>query len=163
MKLNLNPKELIALVFFILISQMAGIIGSIFTFTSINSWYALLNKPFFSPPNWVFAPVWIILYLFMGIAAFLIWRKGFELKKVKTALSLFTIQLILNSLWSIIFFGLKNPFLAFLEIIVLWIAIALMIKSFYSIEKKASYLQAPYILWVSFAALLNFSIWFLNS
>ena len=140
----------------------AGAIGSIFTAGAIPNWYAALNKPDLAPPNWVFAPVWTTLYILMGIAAYLVWDKGWKNKDVKVALDLFGAQLVLNIFWSIIFFGMKNPLYAFIEIIVLWLAIALTISKFNKIEKNAAYLMVPYIIWVSFAAYLNYSIWMLN-
>lgn len=132
-----------------------GIVGSFFTTSSIPTWYATLNKPFFSPPNFIFAPVWTTLYILMGISLYLVWQKG----KVPT---IFWIQLILNFLWSILFFGLKNPVLGFVEIVVLWITIFLTIKNFYPISKWAAYLLIPYLLWVTFASILNLSIVILN-
>lgn len=153
-------KNLPLLILAILISEGAGILGSIFTVSSIPTWYATLVKPSFSPPNFVFGPVWTTLYALMGISLYLVWIS--KAKSKKYALKLFFFQLGLNALWSIIFFGLKNPGLAFLEIIVLWIAILLTIKAFSKISKNASYLLYPYIFWVSFATILNFSIWILN-
>jgi translocator protein len=146
----------------VIICQMAGIIGSIFTTPAIPTWYANINKPTFRPPNWVFAPVWTTLFLLMGIALFLIWKKGLKRKDVKIAFSVFTFHLLLNTLWSILFFGLKSPFAAFIEIIFLWIAILISIILFFRISKIAAYLLIPYILWVSFASVLNFAIWRLN-
>lgn len=154
-----NPLKLAAAV---MLCELAGAIGSLFTFSAIPSWYSTLNKPFFSPPNWVFAPVWITLYALMGIALYLVWEKGLEKKKVKTAAIVFLIQLSLNSLWSILFFGLKSPFYAFFEIVLLWIAIAFTIMKFREVDARAAWLLIPYILWVSFAAILNFSVWTLN-
>ncbi len=133
----------------------AGVIGSFFTTQSIPAWYATLNKPFFSPPNWIFAPVWTILYILMGVSLYLAWQK----KKVP---AVFWIQLILNVTWSIIFFGMRNPALAFVNIIALWIAIFLNTKSFYKINRPASYLLIPYLLWVSFASFLNLFVVLLN-
>lgn len=147
---------------FILISEAAGIIGSFFTVSQIPTWYADLNKPFFNPPNFLFGPVWTTLYALMGISAYLIWEKGIKKESVKNALILFIIQLSLNSLWSIIFFGFQNPGLAFIEIIILWILILKTFISFNKISKPASYLLTPYIAWVTFAAILNFSIYLLN-
>lgn len=132
-----------------------GIVGSVFTTSSIPTWYATLNKPSFSPPNWVFGPVWTILYILMGISLYLVWQK----KKVP---AIFWIQLILNAAWSVIFFGLKNPALALVDVVALWIGIFLTIKSFYPISKLAAYLLAPYLLWVIFASILNLSIALLN-
>ncbi|MBI4038125.1 tryptophan-rich sensory protein [Candidatus Daviesbacteria bacterium] len=133
----------------------AGGVGSIFTFSSIPTWYVTLNKPFFSPPNWIFGPVWTTLYILMGISLYLVWIKN----KVPTV---FWTQLILNAVWSIIFFGLQNPSLALVDIVALWIAIVLTIKAFYPISKPASYLLIPYLAWVSFASILNLSIVLLN-
>lgn len=150
------------LVIAIMLCQLAGIIGSVFTSPSIPTWYASLVKPGFSPPNWLFGPVWISLYALMGISAYLIYEKGIKKKKIKTAIYIFAFQLVLNSIWSILFFGLHNPFLAFIEIIILWSAIILTIKRFYEINKTAAYLLIPYILWVSFAAVLNYYLYILN-
>lgn len=139
----------------------AGVLGSFFTVSSIPTWYATLNKPTFSPPNWVFGPAWTILYILMGISLYLAVsgkRKGERIKAVR----IFGIQLILNVLWSIIFFGMKNPTLAFVNVVALWIAIVLTIKSFHRINHLAAYLLIPYLLWVSFASLLNFFIVILN-
>lgn len=144
------------------LSEFAGIIGAVFTTPSISTWYANIVRPEFSPPNWVFGPVWTTLYALMGIAAFLVWKKGLGRKDVKVALGIFVGQLVLNSLWSIIFFGLQSPGAAFIEIMVLWLAIVATIVTFAKISKPAAWLLVPYILWVSFAAFLNYSIWMLN-
>lgn len=154
--------EVLKLVISIIICQFAGFIGSFFTNPSIPTWYATLEKPPFTPPNWLFAPVWITLFLLMGISAFLVWRKGLKELRIKTALSIFFIQLILNTLWSVIFFGFRAPLAGLIEIAVLWIAILLTILNFFKISKTAGILLIPYILWVSLAAVLNFSIWRLN-
>ncbi len=146
----------------VLLCELAGGIGSIFTMPMITTWYVTLNKPFFSPPNWVFAPVWTTLFLPMGIAVYLVLEKGLQKKEVKKAVSFFGIQFGLNIVWSAFFFGLMNPFLAFIEIIFLWVSIALTIKSFYPVSKKAAWLLVPYICWVSIATVLNFSILMLN-
>ncbi|MBN2487932.1 MAG: tryptophan-rich sensory protein [Methanosarcinaceae archaeon] len=150
------------LVVSIAICQMAGLIGSIFTSPSIPGWYATLQKPFFSPPNWVFAPVWILLFTLMGISLYLVWIEGISDRKVRSGILIFSFQLILNIVWSFLFFALQSPFYAFLEIIVLWFAILLTIYQFNKINRNASYLLVPYLFWVSFAAILNFSIWRLN-
>lgn len=146
----------------IFICLFAGVIGSIFTNPSIPVWYGGLNKPPFNPPNWIFGPVWTILYILMGISAYLIYEKGLKNKRVRSALIIFGVQLLLNSLWSIIFFGWHLLLLAFLELVLLWAAIILSIISFNRISRTAAYLLIPYILWVSFAAVLNLSIWLLN-
>lgn len=149
-------------IIFILISQLAGVVGSIFTTTAIPTWYATLNKPMFNPPSWIFGPVWIVLYTMMGIASYLVWQKRGNMGVAKISLIIFFIHLVLNALWSIIFFGLHNPMLAFFEIIILWITIAVLIFLFYKIDRRAAYLLIPYLLWVSFASFLNYSIWRLN-
>jgi translocator protein len=154
--------EVLILFSSIIICQLAGIIGSIFTTPAIPTWYANINKPTFRPPNWVFAPVWTTLFLLMGIALFLIWRKGLNEKDIKIAIAVFAFQLVLNTLWSFLFFGLKSPFAAFIEIIFLWVAILASIILFFRISRLAGALLIPYILWVSFASILNFSIWRLN-
>jgi tryptophan-rich sensory protein len=154
--------SIIKLVVSIIIAELVGIIGSFFTTPAISSWYQFLIKPSFSPPNWIFAPVWTTLFLLMGIAAYLVWSEGFEKRDAKIALSVYGVQLVLNLLWSVLFFGLQFPFYGFLEIIALWITIALNILVFYRVSRKAAYLLIPYILWVSFAAILNYSIWQLN-
>lgn len=150
------------IIFFIAISQLAGIIGSVFTSSAIPTWYASINKPVFNPPGWIFAPVWIILYTLMGIAAYLVYVKREDFSLAKTALILFFVHLVFNALWSILFFGLNNPGLAFVEIIILWLMILALIIIFYRIDQRASYLLIPYLLWVSFASVLNFAIWRLN-
>ena len=149
------PKDIIKLIFSIGLCLGAGILGSFFTISSIPTWYATLNKPFFSPPNWIFGPVWTILYVLMGVSLSLVWQK----KNVPT---IFWVQLILNAIWSIIFFGMRNPVLALVDIIALWISIFLTIKAFYKINKLAGQLLYPYIAWVSFATFLNLAIVFLN-
>lgn len=138
----------------------AGILGSFFTVSSIPTWYVTLNKPPFSPPNWVFGPAWTILYILMGISLYLVWISKGKLKQ--NALNLFFVQLGLNALWSIIFFGMKNPTLALVDIVALWIVIFLTIKSFTKISKLAGNLLIPYLLWVSFASVLNLAIVLLN-
>ena len=164
MKINNGFK----LIIFIVVSELAGIIGSVFTFSSISSWYVTLIKPALNPPGYVFGPVWTTLYALMGIAAFMIWSSyakapaGQEKRKITTALTFFGIQLVLNTLWSIIFFGLRSPGAALVDIVFLWIAILATIIVFYKIRKTAAYLLLPYIAWVSFATYLNYSIWILN-
>jgi benzodiazapine receptor len=155
-------KDPFKLVLSIAVCQMAGIVGSFFTSPAIPTWYASLQKPAFTPPSWVFAPVWVTLFTLMGISLYLVWTGGLDKKGVKTALSLFGIQLLLNALWSFLFFGLKNPFYAFIEIIFLWILIALTTAKFYGVSKRAAYPMVPYLLWVTFAAILNFHVWMLN-
>lgn len=144
----------------ILLCLVAGLAGSIFTISAIPTWYAALIKPPFSPPNYIFGPVWTTLYILMGISLYIIWSSNAKSKK--NAIIIFIVQLVLNAVWSIIFFGLKNPGLAFIELIALWISIFIIILLFRKISKAASYLLYPYIAWVTFAGVLNFSIWMLN-
>lgn len=146
----------------ILICSTIGFLSSVVTQSSVNTWYMTLNKPSFNPPNWVFAPVWSVLYIMMGISAGWVWAKGFHHKWVKTGLYHFGFQLLLNGLWSIVFFGLKQPLLALFIIIALLIVLALTIKWFKVVSKFAAYLLTPYFLWVCFATVLNFKIWELN-
>lgn len=147
--------------------QLAGVVGSLFTMSAIPTWYATLQRPSFSPPNWLFGPAWVTLYILMGISVYLVWSayakaSAGQSKKLKTALWLFWIHLFFNAIWSIIFFGLQNPGLAFINVIILWfLIIALMVK-FWKINRWATYLLIPYLLWVSFASVLNYFIWYLN-
>ena len=140
----------------------AGAIGSLFTRGSVSTWYALLQKPTFSPPNWVYAPVWFLLYILMGISAYLVWRVGISQFHVREGLVIFLVQLILNTFWSFAFFGLKSTIAGLIVIVPLWTAILLTIINFYRISRTASFLLIPYILWVSFATALNFAIYLLN-
>jgi benzodiazapine receptor len=140
----------------------AGFIGSMFTTSKIPTWYAALQKPGFTPPNWLFAPAWTVLYILMGVAAFLVWRKGLNNAGVRKALILFLVQLVLNALWSIVFFGMQSPFGGVIVIVILWVAILMTLLQFFRISKAAGGLMIPYILWVTYAASLNISIWVLN-
>jgi len=148
------------LVIALIIPQAAGLLGSLATAPNITGWYASLVKSSFNPPNWIFGPVWTFLFLLMGIALYLVWTN--KNKNKQTAYLFFSLQLVFNIIWSVLFFGLHNPLSAFVEIIFLWILILLNIIYFYKINKTAGWLLLPYILWVSFAAALNFSIWQLN-
>lgn len=166
------------LVVSIVLSHLAGFIGSFSTVKTVDTWYAILEKPEFSPPNWIFAPVWLTLYTMMGIALYFVWLKiqkptglfaWFKYKlnrkkreKIQSAVVFFMIHLVVNALWSIVFFGLKDLGSAFIVISLLWVMILVLIKDFFSIDKRAAYLLVPYLLWVSFATVLNYSIWMLN-
>jgi tryptophan-rich sensory protein len=150
------------LILSIIISQLAGLIGAVFTSPSIPTWYSTLIKPSFNPPNWVFGPVWTTLYTIIGISLYLVIKDGIDSKEKKIALIVFSVHLVLNSLWSILFFGMRNPFLAFIEILILWGMIVYTMLLFKRIDQKTVYLLTPYLLWVSFATILNFSIWRLN-
>ena len=151
------------------VSELAGVIGSVFTISAIPAWYAGFVKPALNPPSWVFGPAWITLYALMGVALFLIWKQHSNilenvrmLRMWKIGITAFFVQLLLNAIWSVIFFGLRNPGWAFVDIIFLWLAILGTIIVFYKISRPAAYLLVPYILWVSFALYLNYSIWMLN-
>jgi len=146
----------------ILIPVLVGAISGLFTTSGIDGWYALANKPGFNPPNWIFGPVWTTLYVLMGIALFLVWRTDADKAIKQTAIALFAFQLTLNFFWSIIFFKLQQPGWAFVEIVVMWVAILLTILWFGKINSVAAWLLVPYISWVSFASILNYSIWKLN-
>lgn len=159
----LRPKnQVLALVGFILICFGAAAIGGLVTTPQIPGWYAELAKPTWTPPSWLFGPVWSLLYLMMAVAAWLVWReRGFAV--TKWPMIVFGIQLALNSLWSIMFFGLQKPGFALIEIVVLWFAIVSTIVVFWRQRPLAGLLLVPYVLWVSFAAALNFAIWRMNA
>ena len=140
-----------------------GYLSSKVTQSSISTWYPLIKKPSFNPPNWVFAPVWTMLFIMMGIAAGMVWNKLESNKElVKKGLLYFTVQLLLNALWSYLFFGLNNILLALIEIILLWLIIYETYYIFKQIDKRAGYLLIPYLAWVAFATILTGSIYWLN-
>ena len=146
----------------VILCVLVGAAGSVFTVTGPGSWYDLLTKPSFNPPNWIFGPVWTTLYILMGISLYLIlleWKKGVD---IRCAGGLFAVQLFLNFIWSYMFFGLQSPTYAFIVIALLWVAILATILTFLRISRIAAYLLVPYILWVSFASILNYSIMILN-
>lgn len=155
-------KNWVKLIVSILIVWIVGGFGSIFTAGSVNTWFTTLTKPTFNPPSWLFGPVWTILYIMIGISLFLVWKSNVKLKFKKTAYWIFAVQILLNGFWSVAFFGMQNPALAFLVIVLLWISIILNIIYFYKISKTAGWLLVPYWLWVSFASVLNGAIWLLN-
>ena len=144
------------------ICEFVGLSGAIFTKRALPNWYVALTKPSFNPPDWIFGPVWITLYLLMGIALFLIIKDGFVSGEIIVAASFFAVQLLLNGLWSYIFFGKKALFLSLIDLILLWILILVTAIMFYKINNISGYLMIPYLLWVSFAGILNWSIWKLN-
>jgi len=158
MKININKLSIS-----LLLCLGAGFLGSLFTTPAIDTWYINLDKPIFNPPNWIFAPVWTTLYILMAFALLLIWQKNLKKKNVRFAFWLFIMHLAFNTLWSIIFFGLKNIALAMVDISILWVMVLALIYLFYEIDKRATWLLLPYFLWISFAALLNYCIWILNS
>jgi tryptophan-rich sensory protein len=157
----MNKISRIAIV--VIICLAVGYLSGMVTRTSITTWYPTLVKPSFNPPNWIFAPVWTSLYVMMGVAAGFIWNQITTQKAAVTkALQFFTIQLVLNALWSYLFFGLHNLMLATIEVVLLWLMIFETYSQFAKINKTASYLMLPYLAWVSFASVLTASIWWLN-
>lgn len=154
-------RELLGLVGFLAACFAVSAIGGVVTATSVGSWYQELEKPAFNPPDWVFAPVWTTLYILMAIAGWRVWRCAHSAART-TALIVFAGQLSLNLAWSILFFGLQSIGGALLEIILLLAAIVVTIALFWRIDRPAAVLLLPYLLWVSYAALLNGSLWLLN-
>ncbi|AHB40758.1 MAG: hypothetical protein ACD_25C00269G0020 [uncultured bacterium] len=150
------------LIISLIVTFAAAALGSYFTTPNISTWYASLNKPFFSPPEWIFAPVWSLLYILMAIALYLVWKKDSPQQDKTKAIILYAIQLSLNALWSVIFFGMREPGIALAEIVVLETVIILTALSFRKMSKVAARLFIPYIIWVGFAAILNLSIVVLN-
>ena len=147
----------------VIVCLAVGYSSSTFTKEGVATWYPTILKPSFNPPNWVFMPVWTLLFILMGVAAGLVWDKiKKQNEEVKKALGFFLAQLILNAVWSYIFFGLKNPMLALIEIALLWLIIYETYLKFTKINKTAGYLLIPYLAWVAFAGILNASIWWLN-
>lgn len=150
------------LLFALAIPQIAGIVGSIASMPAIDMWYATLEKPFLTPPNWVFGPVWFVLYLLMGVSWYLVLKKGWHRERVRTASFLFIVQLVLNSIWSYLFFGLQLPAYALVDIIFILPLIGFTAHVFEEVDHRAGLLLIPYFLWVSFATYLNAAIWLLN-
>jgi len=155
-------RDLVALVVAVVVPLLAGGLGSIATVSSIPTWYAQLNKPPWNPPDWLFGPVWTLLYILMGVAAWLVWRSGWPAAHVRLAVMTFAVQLVFNVLWSIIFFGLRSPGPALVEIVILWLLVLATTVQFFRLTSLAGYLMLPYLLWVSFASALNASVWSLN-
>ena len=155
-------RSALALLAFVAVCATAALVGSAFTEPSIPEWYGSLIKPFFTPPSWLFGPVWSVLYLAMAIAGWLVWLRHRNIA-VALPLALFGSQLVLNALWSILFFGLQAPGIALVEILTLWAMIFATLISFWKISTIAGWLFVPYLAWVSFATILNFEIWHLNS
>lgn len=153
-------KSALQLIGFILLAQLAGIIGGLATASSVDLWYTTLTLPAISPPSWVFGPVWITLYTLMGIASFLVFKS--VSKQRRQALGLYGAQLAVNALWPLLFFGIQQPGWGFINIVVLLALILMITKAFWHIDKRAGYLMLPYIAWVSFATYLNYAIWTLN-
>ena len=155
-------RDLVALSAAVAVPLAAGGLGSIATASSVSTWYRELNKPSWNPPSWVFGPVWTTLYVMMGVAAWLVWREGWKTPRVRVALGLFGAQLVFNVLWSVIFFGLRLPGWALVEITALWGLIVATTVSFFRVNVIGGLLLVPYLLWVTFATGLNGAIWWLN-
>jgi tryptophan-rich sensory protein len=147
---------------FLLVPLLVGAGSGFVTTGAVRDWYPTLVRPSFAPPSWVFGPVWTALYLMMGFAAWLVWRKAGSDPAGRVALGLFAVQLVLNGLWSLLFFGLRAPGLALIEIVVLWVAIAAMRRGFWRVDAAAGWLLVPYLAWVTFATALNAGFWWLN-
>jgi tryptophan-rich sensory protein len=156
-QMNKSNKLILCILFPLLVGSVSGIA----TASGVNNWFQTINKPSFNPPNYLFGPVWTILYILMGISFYLVLQTPYS-KSNKYALAIFFVQLFLNSSWSFLFFRYKLIGVAFIDIILLWLSIICMIYAFSKINKRAAYLQLPYLLWVSFASILNGAIWWLN-
>ncbi|MCF6131092.1 TspO/MBR family protein [Flavobacterium wongokense] len=154
--------KILKIILLVVVCTTLGYLSGMVTRDSITTWYPTLVKPVFNPPNWIFAPVWTLLYIMMGIAAGLVWTSDSDEKTVKKALGFFAIQFALNVIWSYLFFGLHNPLLALIEIVLLLLMIFETYNQFKRIDKLAGFLLIPYLAWVSFATILNASIWWLN-
>ncbi|NTW46255.1 MAG: tryptophan-rich sensory protein [Candidatus Moranbacteria bacterium] len=153
--------NLVPYVVSVVIAEGAGILGSVFTARSVSGWYATLSKPSWTPPGWLFGPVWTVLFALMGIAAGLVWEKR-AIPGATLALSAYAVQLLLNVFWSVLFFGFRRPDLAYLEILALLVAIVVTTALFFRIDSRAGMLMLPYIAWVSFASFLNLAVWRMN-
>ncbi|MDD5011081.1 MAG: tryptophan-rich sensory protein [Phycisphaerae bacterium] len=158
----MKPSDIKKLIICLVVVSCVALTGSFFVSPAALDWYGSLQKPVFTPPAWLFAPVWTVLYLLMAISVFLIWRKGLNTAAGKTAVAAFIFQLVFNCLWTPIFFGLRLPLVALGDIVILWLAVFATITSFWKVSKLAAILLIPYILWISFAAVLNASIYLLN-
>ncbi|MFB6098706.1 MAG: TspO/MBR family protein [Salinibacter sp.] len=146
----------------ILVCEAVGLLAGWATRTSVDTWYPALTKPSFTPPDWVFAPVWTLLYALMGVAAFLVWRCGTHRARVRSALTAFGVQLLLNAGWSFAFFGARSPALGLVVIFFLWGTLAWTLDRFFRLRRSAGWLLVPYLAWVTYALVLNAAIWTLN-
>ena len=155
-------REVPMLIGSILIPLLVGYLGAIVTLSQISTWYSTLSKPWWSPPNWLFGPIWTTLYVLMGIALFLVWREGIHRRDVRFAILIFAVQLVLSLLWSVVFFSFHALFGSFIIVMLLWLAILANIIAFLIISKWAGFLLVPYIIWVSIASYLNYSVYILN-
>jgi tryptophan-rich sensory protein len=163
MMMNQRIRTGVELALFVAFCEMAGVVGAFFTTSSIPTWYASIRKPDIAPPNWVFAPVWTTLYGLMGVSLFLVWSKTRGKGSGRLAIAVFIMQLVLNVLWSYLFFGLQSPILGLVEITILWFAIAATVAFFFRTSRSAGLILLPYLGWVSLAAYLNYMIFILNT
>jgi tryptophan-rich sensory protein len=160
--MKMNKTDLGRLLLAVALCQAAGIFGSVFTASSIPTWYATLQKPSFSPPNWIFGPVWVTLYTLMGLSLFLVWKRSAGNREVRTSMKIFGAHLLLNALWSFLFFGLRSPAAGFLGITAVLATLLVVVTRFRRVSRNAALILLPYVAWVSFATILNLSIWLLN-
>lgn len=159
----MEVKSIVRLIVACGVSLSAGLVGSLAVGGGgFAAWYSTIQKPSFTPPNWVFGPAWTMLYILMGVAAFLVWQRGLGSRAGRIALACFLVQLVINALWTPVFFGLHRVGLALVVIVLLWVAIAVTMYYFAQVSRAAAVLLAPYLVWVSFATVLNASIWWLN-
>jgi benzodiazapine receptor len=154
-----RKKQWLVLAGFILLCVTTGMIGGLVTAPSIENWYRTIAKPDWTPPNWLFGPVWTVLFIMMGVAAWLVWKTR---DRIAPAMMLFGVQLALNLGWSLLFFGARSPGLALIEVVFLWGSVLLTMLAFFGRQRTAGWLFVPYLAWVSFAAILNFAIWSMN-
>jgi len=155
-----TARQVIALVVIVLIVMGAAGVGGLFTGRSVSTWYRTLSRPDWTPPDWVFGPVWTVLYLAMAVAAWMVWRRGTP--AAPPAMAVFAVQLAFNVAWSVLFLGMRSPVAGMIDIVLLWLAIAATIACFLRVSIPAALIMAPYLAWVSFAAALNFAIWRMN-
>jgi len=155
-------KKVLRFIISIIICQSAGIFGSLFTFEAVPDWYITLEKPFFAPPNWIFGPVWIILYFLMGVSLYIVWENELKSKTRNIFFVVFGIQLILNTLWSSLFFGLRSPLLGLIDVLILDAMVAVTIIYAKRVSKYAAMLLIPYMVWIIIASVLNYAILVLN-
>jgi tryptophan-rich sensory protein len=160
--MTIRTQDIVGLVVAVAIPLAVGAVGGVATSSSVSTWFPTLAKPPWNPPNWLFGPVWTLLYVLMGVAVWLVWRKGFDAPGVRSALILFGVQLLFNLGWSVVFFGLRRVGWGLIEIVVTWVLILATLIAFYRLRPAAGWLLAPYQLWVTFATALNASIWWLN-
>lgn len=158
--MNPNRSSVIRFIAAIAVCEAAGVVGSVFTISAIPTWYAALQKPWFTPPNWLFAPVWLTLYFLMGVSLYLLWGNR---QRARAALGIFALQLVLNVLWSVVFFGAHQLFYGFVIIAALWVAILATIALSYGVSRGAAVALIPYIVWVTIASALNYYVWVLNA